>query len=49
MQGACVLLLLGLQLQLSLSLIPGNQTAPSSPYSQGRLQADLTNTLPLGS
>ena len=49
MQGACVLLLLGLRLQLSLGLIPGNQAAPGAPYSQGWPQADLTSTLPLGS
>ena len=30
MQGACVLLLLGLRLQLSLGLVPGNQAAPGA-------------------
>ena len=34
MQGACVLLL-GLQLQLSFGIIPGNQAALGAPYSQG--------------
>ena len=33
MQGACVLLLLlGLRLQLSLGLVPGNQAAPGAPH-----------------
>ena len=49
MLGACMLLLLGLRLQLSLGLVPGNQAAPGAPYSQGRPQADLTSTLPLSS
>ena len=35
MQGACVLLLLGLRLQLSLSLIPGNQAAPEALLTGG--------------
>ena len=43
------MLLLGLQLQVSLGLVPGNQAAPGALYSQGWPQADLTSTLPLGS
>ena len=35
MQGACVLLLLGLRLQLSLGLIPGNQAAPEALLTGG--------------
>nr|XP_020751682.1 intestinal-type alkaline phosphatase-like [Odocoileus virginianus texanus] len=44
MQVACLLLLLlGLRLQLSLSLVPGNQAASGAPHSQ-----DLTQCVPSG-
>ena len=48
MQGACVLLLLGLWLQLSLGLVPGNQEAPEAPHSQGAAPGSPDLHSPLG-
>ncbi|PNJ35162.1 ALPI isoform 2 [Pongo abelii] len=50
MQGPWVLLLLGLRLQFSLGVIPGNEAPQAVPHTGRPLsQADLISALPLAS